>query len=140
MRLWTEGLYPLAQGVMTSYDALNVWAEDSFEVRSLCGWSLNTMYMERWDKRWIYGVSLFIYTPVQQVLGTVGQVRERLVRAPTVQKPHGKNERAVQTPSLLTHDARWNSALEAQTRFIGFRGAICSIFTACGAAGMNQVT
>jgi hypothetical protein len=59
-------------------------------------------------------VSLFISTPVQHdpvsmldgVLGTVGQVQERPVRAPRVQKPHGENERAVQNPSYNTHDAR----------------------------------
>jgi hypothetical protein len=32
--------------VMKSYDALNVYAEDSFKVRSLCGWSPNTTCME----------------------------------------------------------------------------------------------
>jgi hypothetical protein len=36
------------------------------------------------------------------VPGTVGQVQERLVRAPTVQKPHGGNERAVQNPLNIT--------------------------------------
>ena len=55
-------------------------------------------------------VSLFISTPVQHVpvsmpagvLGTVGKVQERLVRAPRVQKPHGENERAVQNPIVTT--------------------------------------
>jgi hypothetical protein len=53
-------------------------------------------------------VSLFISTHVQHVpismlagvLGTVGQVQERLVRAPKVQKPHGEHERAVQNPFI----------------------------------------
>jgi hypothetical protein len=91
---------------MTSYDALNICAEDRFVVRTLCGWS--TTCMEGWDKRWIYGGILFISTPVQHapvsmpagVPGTVGQVQERLVRAPRVQKPHGENKRAVQNPLI----------------------------------------
>jgi hypothetical protein len=95
--------------VMTSYDALNICAEYSFKVRSLCGWSSNTTCMEGWDKRWVYGgVFVHIHIPIQHVpvsmlagvLGTVGQVQERLVRAPKVQKPHGENERAVQNPLI----------------------------------------
>ena len=55
-------------------------------------------------------------------------------------KKASKGTDSTKAPSPLTHDARRNSALEAPTRFIGFRGTFCSIFTACGAAGMNQVT
>ena len=64
----------------------------------------------KWDKRWIYDGILFVSTPVQHapvnmpagVPGTVGQVQERLVRAPRarVQKPHGENKRAVQNPLI----------------------------------------
>lgn len=56
------------------------------------------------------------------VSGTVEQVQERVVRAQRIQSPHGENERAVQNPSYNTHNARWNSALEAPTKFTGFRG------------------
>ena len=53
-------------------------------------------------------VSVSISTPVQHgpvsmlagVLGTIGKVQGRLVRAPRVQKPHGENERAVQNPLI----------------------------------------
>jgi hypothetical protein len=77
-------------------------------------------------------VSLFISTPVQHVLlsmlagvlGTVGQVQERLVRAPKVQSPTEKMNGPFKIPPYNTHDARWNSALEAPTRFIGFRHAV----------------
>jgi hypothetical protein len=89
-------------------------------------------------------VSLFISTPIQhvpvKVLGTVGQVQERLVRAPKVQSPTEKMNSPFKNPSYNTHDARWNSALKAPTKFIGFRETFCSIFTARGAAGMNQIT
>lgn len=69
--------------------------------------------------------------------GTVGQVQERLVRVPRVQSPTEKTNAQFKTPSYDTHDARWNSALEAPTRFSGFRETFCSIFAPCGAARMN---
>jgi len=64
-------------------------------------------------------VSLFISTPVQHdpvsmltgVLGTVGQVQERLVRAPRVQSPTEKMNAPFKNPSYNTHDARWNSTV-----------------------------
>jgi hypothetical protein len=53
-------------------------------------------------------VSSFISTPVQElagVLGTVGQVQERLVRELGVQKPTEKINAQFKTPSYNTHEA-----------------------------------
>lgn len=107
-----EGSYPPAQGVMTSYDALNKASIFAPNTVSRCALSAVGTRTRRERKGGIKGgfmaVSLFISTPVQHVPvsmlagvpGTVGQVQERLIRAPRVQKPHGENGRAVQNPVI----------------------------------------
>jgi hypothetical protein len=69
-------------------------------------------------------VSLFISTPVQElagVLGTVGQVQERLVRELRVQKPTEKINPQFKLPhtTLMTLDgiARWTCRFQGVVLF-----------------------